>query len=332
MRRTFITIALSSVLVLGASTAHAQDTAHAKEAYDRGVAAHERSDFTSAAREFALADSLAPSPVALQAALDAAVDADDPVIGGELLERSKRLTPPLNPKVAQSIEAARKKLGGRAGRVRVTCPAGTSCTAAIDGRSFDTKNPTWVVTGPHTVVVQLEGDTQSKGVDVKAGEVVEVAPVKKAATAAAPEAPLPAAVPVRAPPPAPPQPRTPDDTTTPRTGLPPWAVLIGAGATVVIGGGAAYFMVQTRSTHDDFVSAGCERGPAAGCNSLKDDGDAQQRTANLALGLSAVLAVATVVIAVGFTDWSGGSKKAALQLHGPVPGTSAGGASYSLRF
>ncbi len=108
------------LLVLGTTDAYAQaapDVAHAKEAYARGVAAHERGDLALAAREFAAADAFAPSSVALQAALEAAVDADDPVIGGELIERSKRVASPVPPKLAQSVDAAKKQLGGRAGRV-----------------------------------------------------------------------------------------------------------------------------------------------------------------------------------------------------------------------
>ena len=56
----------------GGRDAHAQtasEKARAKEAYDRGVAAHERGDHQRAAEEFARADAIAPSPVALQAAL-----------------------------------------------------------------------------------------------------------------------------------------------------------------------------------------------------------------------------------------------------------------------
>jgi len=342
--RALAALAVATVLALAGSDAHAQgapDTVRAKEAYARGVAAHERGDLGRAAREFAAADSLAPNAVVLQAALDAAVDADDPVIGGELLERSKRVAAPVNPKLARSIEAARKKLGGRAGRVRVTCPAGTTCSATLDGAPFDTKSATWTVTGPHSVVVQLDGETQSMAVDVKADDLVELAPARKAAAPPLHPPPPPAAPPPRTPaePNAPPAPRKPDapdaptprDTTSPSSGLPPFVFFVGLGATVVAGAGAGYFMVTTKSKHDDFVAAGCEAGPAAGCDSLKSSGSSAQTTANIAIGVTAVLAVATVVIGAAFTNWSGDAKKAAILLRGPGAGGSPG-ATYSLRF
>lgn len=340
--RSLVALTVATALSFAATEALAQgapDKAHAKEAYDRGVAAHERGDFPRAAREFAAADSLAPSSVALQAALEAAVDADDPAIGGELLERSKRVAAPVNPKLARSIEAARKKLGGRAGRVRVTCPAGSTCSATLDGAAFDTRSPTWAATGPHTVVVQLDGETQSKGVDVKAEELVDFAPRKAAPLqqppVAPPVAPPPSTPPESKPqasPPQPPAPPPPLETASPSAGLPPLVFFVGVGATIIAGAGAGYFMVTTKSKHDDFVSAGCEAGPAAGCDSLKSSGSSAQTTANVVIGVTAVLAVATVVIGAAFTNWHGDPKKSALRLNGPGAGRNPSGATYLLQF
>ena len=339
MRRSLAALAalaIASGIAFAAVDARAQgtpDTAHAKEAYDRGVAAHEKGDFLRAAREFAAADSLAPSSVALQAALDAAVDADDAVIGGELLERSKRLAAPINPKLARSIDAARKKLGGRAGRVHVTCPVGATCTATLDGKPFETKSPAWVVIGPHTVVVQVDGETQSKGVDVKGDELVDFAPVRKAAVAPAPPAsppptPLPAGT--TAAPPAPPTP-PPADTTSASSGLPPLVFYVTLGATVVAAATAGYFMLTTKSKHDDFVRDGCEAAPGATCDGLKKDGDFAQTAANVTIVVTAALTVATVVLGAAFTDWKA-TPRSALRLHGPGSGSQGSGASYLLRF
>ena len=341
MRRSLVAVALAGGLALAAGDARAQagpagpDTAHAKEAYDRGVAAHERGDFSRAAREFAAADSLAPSSVALQAAIDAAVDADDPVIGGELLERSKRLAAPVNPKVARSIDAARRKLGGRAGRVHVTCPAGATCTATLDGKPFDAKSLTWVVVGPHTVVVQLDGETQSKGVDVKADELVDFAPARKATVAPAPFAPVPPpalAEKTSPPPPATPAPPS-GDTPGPSSssGLPPLVFYVALGATVVAAAGAGYLMLTTKSKHDDFVRDSCEAGPAATCDALKREGASAQTAANVTIVVTAVLTVATVVIGAAFTNWRG-SPRSALRLPAPGIASGPGGASYLLRF
>src|SRR5687767_10529928 len=111
---------LTSAVLLATTGAFAQAPsadarARAKEAYDRGVEAHNKGDMHKAAQEFARADALAPSGVALQAALDAAIEADDPALGGELLERSTREKP--SGQLAASVSQAKTKFAGRAGRV-----------------------------------------------------------------------------------------------------------------------------------------------------------------------------------------------------------------------
>ena len=311
MKRALASLLLASALLLASRPASAQDTAHAKEAYDRGVAAQAKGDFARAAREFALADTLAPSPAALQAALDAAVDGDDPVIGGELLERSKRVTPPIPKTLGQSIDAAKKKLGGRAGRVRVTCPAGATCTATLDGRSFDAKTTAWSTLGPHTLVVQVDGEPQTKGVDVKADETLDFAPARNAAAAPLPSPSRPQPIPgTTLPAPAVAVPVTPANEPAHAhraadSGLPPIVFFVGVGVTVLAGAATTYFMVSAKSKHDDFVSGGCENAPNSGCTGLKNDGESAQTNANVGIGVTAIFAVATVVVGAVFTRWHG---------------------------
>ena len=312
-------LAVASVLALASLPAYAQDTAQAKEAYDRGVAAQAKGDFARAARDFALADTLAPSSAALQAALDAAVDGDDPVVGGELLERSKRVTAPVPKALAQSIDAAKKKLGGRAGRVRVTCPTGATCTAALDGKPFDAKTTTWATIGAHTLAVQVDGEPQTKALDVKADETIDFAPARKAA------APAPTTIP--APTTAPPPPREPPSARS-DAGLPPFVFFVGVGVTVLAGATTTYFMVTAKSKHDDFVSGGCEAAPNAGCTSLKSDGESAQTSGNVALGVTAVFAVATAVVGAAFTRWHAPASLA-LVPRGP---RGPRGAAFSLAF
>jgi hypothetical protein len=221
----------------------------------------------------------------------------------------------------RSIPSSRRASKRHGRRVHVTCPPGSTCTATLDGKSFDTKSAIWVATGPHTVVVQLDDETQTTAVDVKADELVDVAPVRKPAVSPLPAAPPPVpqatgdavAAPVG-------RPKQPIDTASPSSGFPPLVFVIGLGATVLAGAGAGYFMVTTKSTHDDFVAAGCDAGPAASCQSLKDDGDTSQLRANVAIAATAVFAVATVVIGVAFTDWSRGLKKSAFGPQGPGAG------------
>src|SRR5579883_1459555 len=87
--------AIAAAAILRAGTAAADTGASetpARAAYDRGVAAFQKGDYAVAAHEFATADALSPNAVALHAGLDAAVRADEAVLGMELAERAKRVT------------------------------------------------------------------------------------------------------------------------------------------------------------------------------------------------------------------------------------------------
>lgn len=295
----------------------AADRTRAKEAYDRGVEAHKRGDLPRAAREFAEADTLAPSNVALQAALDAAVDADDPALGGDLIDRSRRTTP--TGALAQSVEAAKKKFNGRSARVSVTCPTGATCKSTVDGAPMDPKKPTWVRAGGHTVVVVIDGDTQTKIIDARADQieaVVATRPLPGAGAAATPATTPPAAG--TAPPasggnaPAT-EPasssqghddRTPAEKSTSKK-LPPavfWVSLGVTGASALI---STIFMASASSSHSEFVDAGCERANEIPCAGLKDAGESSQTRANVSLVVTGVLAAATIVIGAALVDWSG---------------------------
>src|SRR4029079_5886075 len=112
------------------------------EAYDRGTAAHRRGDFAAAATEFALADEIAPSSVALQAALDAAIKADDAALGSDLLERSQRA--PVAGALAARVKAASAAFAHRAGRLRAVCAEAPQCLATVDGKPLTIGKPAWV--------------------------------------------------------------------------------------------------------------------------------------------------------------------------------------------
>lgn len=313
---------LASALFLATSTAWAQAPsadarARAKEAYDRGVEAHGKGDMQKAAQEFARADSLAPSAVALQAALDAAIEADDPALGGELVERSHREKP--TGQLAVSVNQAKTKFAGRAGRVHVTCPAGSTCLATIDGTPFDTTKNAWSRTGQHTVVVQVDGDPQTKLVRVEADQIVEVNVTKKIAPSDGP-------TPVPTPREVPPEGPTPEKEKKKSDGLPPIFFYGGVGLTVVLAGATTFFALETASKHDEFESLGCAGANITGCSGLKDDGESSQTNTNAGLVLTSVAAVATVVIGVAFTNW-----KAPVFGMAPLPG-GGGAAMMAKRF
>lgn len=298
--------ALSAAMLVAstepASAADADTKALAKQAYDRGLEAHKKGDFHKAAEEFSKADTLAPSAVALQAALDAAIDADDPALGSELLERSKR--EPAPPGLASSVTAAHLKFRGRAGRVRVKCPGGSTCLAKLDDRPVEPEKVAWATIGQHTVIVQVDGgDAQTKLVDVTADQVIDVAPSTKAGkepVARAAPAPIDTA---------PPPSSSSSDTAPPKSRrelnkLPPIFFYGGLGATVLLAGASAFFAIDTSNKHSDFKNAGCERANFTACEDLKDEGENAQMLTNIGFVATGVLAVATVVVGVALTDWS----------------------------
>jgi hypothetical protein len=318
-------LVLASMLASGVAAAQTDKTL-AKEAYDRGMQAHARGDFKRAAEDFARADALAPSPVALQAALDAAVDADDPVLGAELLERSKRETP--TGALVPSIAAATKKLGGRAGRVRVKCPSGARCASQLDGAPFEPARGIWMRPGPHTLVMDVDGTPDTRSVEVRAGEQLEVVPARAAA-------PLPATAPPAASGASPQAPAGAPREALPATEarakpLPPIVFFVGAGVTVVLAGAATFYGLTAKSKHDDFVGAACNVVVTGSCQGLKDDGESAQSFANIGFVGTAVAGVATVVIGALFTDWSHAAKTGRAPVVVPVPGGIAAG--YGLRF
>jgi hypothetical protein len=144
----------------------------AREAYDRGAAAHERGDHAAAARELSLADALVPNPVTLQAALEAALDADDALLGMELGARSER--GPAGELLSALVQKARSRFAGRVGKVRVACPGG--CGALLDGKPVDAGRALFVEPGRHAVLFTGDGRTEARTFVVAPGAEVVLSP------------------------------------------------------------------------------------------------------------------------------------------------------------
>jgi hypothetical protein len=313
---TLLATAMIIVVAAGANhAAHAapgeNDKALAKQAYDRGLEAHKKGDFHRAAEEFAKADTLAPSAVALQAALDAAIDADEPALGSELVERSKR-EQPAPPGLASSVSAAHLKFRNRAGRVRVKCPGGSTCLAKLDDKPIEPEKTAWATIGQHTVIVQVDGgDAQTKLVDVTADQVVDVAPSTKAGKEpVARSAPAPIESPPAASSASSSSSSSAASTDNPPKNrrelnkLPPVFFYGGLGVTVLLAGASAFFAIDTSNKHSDFKNAGCERANFTACEDLKEEGENAQTLTNVGFIATGVLAIATVVVGIALTDWS----------------------------
>jgi hypothetical protein len=268
----------------------------ARDAYDRGIAAHARGDFETAAIEFARADAQSPSVVALRAALEEAVRADDPALGAELVERAEARNAE-DSALDAAIEAARVRLVPRAGRVRLSCLSGTPCLAALDGAPLPKDRIVWVRAGQHQLVLQLGRATEQRLLEVPPQIVTEIAPTAPLAAPASPAAPdspdspaahvdktaadKPLAASARA------------SSTTLRTVV--WA---GVGLSGALAVATLVSGLDTSSKHAKFIDAGCDGTDARGCRGLADDGGAAQLRTNVLLGAAIVVAATTVVLGV----------------------------------
>ncbi len=289
-----------------AADADAQSQVEAVEAhraYDRGTQAYRRKDYVTAAREYAAADALSPSPVALQAALDAATQADDPVLGETLLERARGTA--RTPGLLVTMSVAEQRFAHRTGRIAIACPA-QPCLATIDGAATDPSAPAIVRVGSHTVLVTSAGTTTTRAVTVAPDETVRVG----AASASAPTSALTPA-------------------STPSPGLSPLWLLAGVGATAVAGGLAIASGVDTANRSSAF--AGCHSTlPPDNCAQRASDGQSAQTRTNVLLGVTAALGVASA-LALPFVRWHAGPSPSASSAAASLSATGTG-VSFDARF
>ncbi len=276
-RLTFACAALALVATLAdpksayAEAAPTTDEARARDAYERGSIAYGRGDYAHAAAEFAQADAALPSPVALRAALDAVVLADDPVLGGELLERAERA--PMDKALAAAVSAARARFVHRTGRIAVRCAESNGCLAAIDGAAVVTSSPRRVTVGVHTVTLQIEGAVEQRLIRILPDQSVEVTPTPR----------------LSLPPP-------PAERVHSASKIAPLWFFSALALTAAVGGLAIWSATDTSDRHARFLDAGCARMPAGGCTGLAADGvSAQKRTNVLAIG-SGVFAAGTATL------------------------------------
>jgi hypothetical protein len=266
---------------------HEQARAH----YDMGTGAYVRADYKTAAQEFALADKMSPSSVALSAALDAAIQAELGPLAMELVQRSARggVDAPL----ASLVGKARARFGKRVGKVRVACGAG--CTAKLDNAPIELEKDQFAWVGRHTVTVERQGGARERPVDVTAeGRVDVVVSGDPGAT------PTPTPTPTPGPTPGP----TPTPTPTPSdSGLSPSVFFTGVGLTTALGAVTIFSAVDTSHKHSDYFSLGCDKVLVAGCVSTSTDGIAAQHRTNVLLGVTAGIAAATTVVGIFFTRW-----------------------------
>lgn len=305
------TLALSFVLVAPVALAQQGDRDRARTAYEEGTKAFKKGDFEAAATKYAEADSIAPSPVALQAALDAAVKADDAVLGAELLERAR--TRDVKGALATSVQTATTKLAHRAGKVTATCPS--ACTVTLDGSAIEAGRARWVKPGTHAVVFTIGGQNETKSVDVAADAEVSV-------QAPAPPPPTPPSNPitttVETPPPPPPQALFNEPYIPPvhkKSGVSPALFWASLGGTVAFTAASVTLLAVTKSTHDDFLAQSCALNATASCKSLASQGNTTMILGDTFLGVSIAAAIWTVIAGAVVVKWKPDIDVAA-QAHG----------------
>lgn len=273
--------------------------------YDQAVEAQRQGEYARAASLFARADELSPAPAALEAALGAALLADDPVLGMTLVQRSSRGA--TSKSLAAVVRAAQAKFADRVGILRVACGG---CTVFVDGERFPVEVDRWVTTGRHEVELTLGDRSEKQSVRVPRAERVEVgfkrAPVSRR---------RPAAEAIEAPPP----PATPDQPET--EGISQAWFWGGAGLTAVFAVVSLVSGFETLRLHDEFLISPTAQKAA--------DGQAAETRTYALVGVTAGLLVGTALIGILAVEWSSPDAKVAGAV-APIPGGAA--ASFVARF
>lgn len=277
-----------------AQPADATQLDRARAAYDRGVRAHAAHDEVAAARAFAEADGLAPQPASLEAALEAAMHADDALLGAELVDRAEGRGG--DPGVARTLAVARKRFAGRTGKVRVDCRAEARCVAAVDGSPADARRLIYVMAGPHAVVVHRGDERVEELVEVKADATVVVGGVSVAPLPSASRSDKPSTA----------------TSTSEHAKLPPIWFFVGVGVTAVFAGGTVISGVDAVTKHDRFKGNGCgvdgTGARPADCDQRGHDGASAQLRTNVLLGTTVLLAAATAAVGIFAVRWSNGTR------------------------
>lgn len=252
----------------------------ASDAYDKANAAFQERRFDEAAIGFATADKLEPNPIALESALKAAIAADDPAIGMELVMRAEARSP--TPRVAPLAKQARETFEKRAGKLGVYCPSEPRCVVRVDGEKRELGARFWVRAGTKLVDVVLPDAKVSHQVDVLPGAEVDFA---------VPRYEKPAPKPMPKPPQrqAPPPPRVVEEASGgahPGFAIATGALFLGAAGVTIWSG------IDTLQIHSDFVHA----------EATAEEGKSAQLRTNIMLGVTGGGALAFTIVAA-LTDW-----------------------------
>jgi hypothetical protein len=299
--------------------AHAQDAERlriAAEEFDAGRRSYKVKDFENAAVHFENADRDAPSPDALFAAIRSRREAQH-LARAATLAATGLVRYPDDKQLVEYADQVLAEADKALHKVMIGCTP--KCTLVLDKKLLpvaeNTSATIYIDPGPHEVVAGWTGERRvSKSVTAVAGGVTQlkhVAPVVEKPVAPPPE-------------PAPVVPKEPADTgegasdkgsvklEPSSSGLPPAVFLVGLGVTAVVGGITIWSGIDTKSNPgvDAVKSCNPDISGQDYCQGLLDKGIASQNRTNVLLIGTAVVGVATGVVGVFLTNWSGAPDKA----------------------
>ncbi len=304
-------------LVLGAgSPAYAQDGASeptpaqvriAAEAFDKGREAYKAEEYVEAAEQFEKADSNAPSPAALELAIRARDKAGELDRAATLMALALHRHPDDESLLKIAADLSKR---AAASLYELTANCDAPCDLTVGGKIVhggpETQRMLYISPGTLTVRAGWpDNRSDSKQVQAEAGakgEVSFVAPQTAATQGMAkePDEPIAAA-------PAAPAGEQRDAGAGKSSGWSPTVFFVGAGLTAVLGGVTVWSGIDTvKNPGADAVKKGC--GNQGESCALYQQGLSKQRRTNVLIGATAGVGVATILIGVLATDWSGGKK------------------------
>jgi hypothetical protein len=281
----------------------------AAEAFDRGREAYKAGEYVEAAEQFEKADNSAPSSAAIELAIRARDKAGEIDRAATLVALALKRHPGDANLIKLGADLDRRV---RAELFQINATCDTPCDLTVGGKIVhgppDTQRTLFVVPGPLTVRAGWS-DNRSEARQIQAekggsGEVAFVTPPSPAGENMAKE---PAAV---RPPVADPGATKDEGALKKSSGWPPTIFFVSAGVTAVVGGITVWSGIDTvNNPGADKVRDEC--GTQGEACALYQEGLSKQRRTNVLIGVTAGLGVATILVGVLATDWSGGKNASA---------------------
>ena len=312
--RAALRISLLALVLSAGATAHAQDGSAeptpaqvrvAAEAFDKGREAYKAEDYVEAAEQFEKADNNAPSPAALELAIRARDKAGELDRAATLMALALRRSPD-DANLVKIASDLSKRAAASLFELTATCDS--PCDLTVGGKLVhggpETERLLYIQPGTLTVRAGwADNRSDSKQIQAEAGGkglVSFVAPDTAATKSMAKEPDEPVA-------PAPVAPGNDqrDDGGSKSAGWSPTAFYVGAGLTAVLGGITVWSGLDTvNNPGTDRVKNECgTQGPSC---ALYQEGLSKQRRTNVLIGVTGGVGVATLLVGLLATDWSGG--------------------------